>query len=210
MHPLKNIKNVIFDLGGVIIDLDFQETLSHFSTLSGLSTEEVKDRTQGLMLFKEYEKGLISSADFRDQVRKVLKFEANDARIDEAWNSLLGGMPKERLQLLQRLKLSYRTFALSNTNEIHVKQFSTIVSKSLGSIQSFIDLFERVYFSHEMKMRKPESEIYQTVLETENLPPHCTLFIDDNWENIQSAQALGIQTHHLRDANTLIQLFHGI
>ncbi len=193
---LTNINNLIFDLGGVIIDLDFQASFQEFATLSGLSANEVAQRTEGLMFFTDYEKGLISSQQFRQQIGDLLQFSASDNAIDNAWCSMLGGMPAPRLQLLQRLKSKYRTFALSNTNDIHVRKFNSIVEKSLGNVHLFNEHFEEVYFSHEMKMRKPDSEIYLTVLQEQQLKPAETLFIDDNLNNVQGAANLGIQTLH--------------
>ena len=207
---LNNINNLIFDLGGVIIDLDFQASFQEFATLSGLSANEVAQRTKGLMFFTDYEKGLISSQQFRQQIGDLLQFSASDNAIDFAWCSMLGGMPAPRLQLLQRLKSKYRTFALSNTNDIHVKKFNRIVEESLGSVQLFNEHFEEVYFSHEMKMRKPDSEIYLTVLQEQQLKPSETLFIDDNLDNVQGAANLGIQTLHLQDPKQLISFFNGI
>ncbi len=209
MQHLGHIRNIVFDLGGVIIDLDFAGALQAFAQLSTLSVEEVKSRTKGFMLFTEYEKGLISSHDFRNQVRETLDITSSDSAIDEAWNSLLGGIPQERVILLQNLKQKFNLFALSNTNEIHVREFTKVVQRTMGSIESFMDLFHEVYFSHLMKMRKPEPEIYQQVLQAQNINPSETLFIDDNHYNIESAARLGIQTHHLTDANTLTSWIYG-
>lgn len=206
---LTNINNLIFDLGGVIIDLDFPASNKEFANLSGLSVNEVVQRTEGMMLYGEYEKGLISSQQFRRQISDLLQFSASDEAIDKAWCAMLGGMPAPRLQLLQRLKSKYRTFALSNTNDIHVRKFNSIVEESLGSVHLFNEHFEEVYFSHEMKMRKPDSEIYLTVLQEQQLKPAETLFIDDNLDNIQGAANLGIQTLHLQDPQQLISFFNG-
>jgi len=209
VQHLSHIKNIVFDLGGVIIDLDFAGALNAFSNLSGLPVEEVKNRTKGFMLFTEYEKGQISSDGFRDQIRQILQIQSTDDQIDQAWNALLGGIPKERVELLQFLKPKFNTFALSNTNEIHVREFSSIVSQSMGSVDSFMELFHEVYFSHEMKMRKPDAEIYETVLNGQDLLASETLFIDDNRQNIESAANLGIHTHHLLDANSLTNWIYG-
>jgi len=198
---LNNINNLIFDLGGVIIDLDFPASNQEFANLSGLSVNEVVQRTEGMMLFVEYEKGLISSQEFRRQICDILQFSAADEDIDKAWCAMLGGMPASRLQLLQRLKSRYRTFALSNTNDIHVRKFR--------SVHLFREHFEEVYFSHEMKMRKPDSEIYLTVLQEQQLKAAETLFIDDNLDNVQGAANLGIQTLHLQDPQQLISFFNG-
>jgi len=207
---LSNINNLIFDLGGVILDLNFSAAYQEFSNLSGLTADEVTQRTDGMMWFKDYEKGLISSQQFRLQICDLLQFTASDEAIDSAWCAMLGGMPASRLQLLQRLKGRYRTFVLSNTNGIHAGKFNQIVKESLGNVHLFEDHFEHVYFSHEMKMRKPDAEIYLKVLQDQQLKPSETLFIDDNLENIQGAANLGIQTLHLEDPKQLTSFFNGI
>ena len=206
---LKNIKNLIFDLGGVIIDLDFGASYLAFSELSGLSVEQIAIRTEGMMFFKDFEKGLISSGEFRNQIQELLAFSATTQAIDEAWCAMLGVIPAGRLKLLHALKQRYRTFALSNTNEIHVTKFNHILESSLGSTNLFHDHFERVYYSHQMKMRKPDTEIYQQVLDNQSLVPEETLFIDDNHDNIVGAGQLSIQTFHLKEPAHLMSLFDG-
>lgn len=161
------------------------------------------------MLFNDFEKGLVSSPEFRLQIAGILEFSASDEQIDHAWCSMLGEIPAWRLHLLQRLNKQYRTFALSNTNDIHVRKFNKIVEKSLGSTKLLNHHFERVYFSHEMKMRKPDAEIYLTVLQEQQLAPQETLFIDDNMDNIHGASKLGIQTLYLQQPQQLISFFNG-
>ncbi len=206
---LQGIRNIIFDLGGVIIDLDFDSAYREFSKLSGHSEEEVRSLTSGLTYFADFEKGTISATQFRNELRSLLNIPGNDEYIDNAWNSLLGGIPPERLQLLKTLKRHYKLIALSNTNEIHVKEFNKIVSRELGSMGSFEDHFDVIYFSHQMKMRKPDEEIYKAVLEEQQLLPQETLFIDDNADNINGAASTGLNTYHLTDARILTKIFHG-
>jgi len=206
---LKNFKNIIFDLGGVIIDLDFQAAYGAFSTLSGLSLHEVKQRVFSFTEFIEYEKGLTSSQEFRIQIKELFQISVSDEAVDRAWCAMLGRIPLERLALLKRLQGKYRTFALSNTNDIHANKFDSIVEESLGSAVLFKAHFESVYYSHEMKMRKPDEEIYLAVLNDQGLRPEETLFIDDTLKNVQAAASLGIQTLHLKDPRQLIPFFNG-
>ena len=120
---MKNIKTIIFDLGGVIIDLDVDRTIKGFSALSGFSSEKVKDLYTSHPVFYEFEKGLVSEAGFREEVRNL--FHSNgvtDGDIDDVWNSMLLGIPVQRLNLLNRLKESYRVMILSNTMIIISKQ----------------------------------------------------------------------------------------
>lgn len=195
----ENIKNIIFDLGGVILDLDLEAAYQRFSQLSGLTAREVVQRTEGLMLFKDYETGAVSSSAFRQQINQLLDMQATDDEIDHAWCAMLGGIPAHRLELAGRLRQSYRTFVLSNTNEIHVGHFDSIIQ----------DHFEKVYYSHELKMRKPNIEIYEAVLSEQSLNAAETLFIDDTLDNIKGAEKLNIKTFHLETPQQLTRLFRG-
>ena len=195
----ENIKNIIFDLGGVILDLDLEAAYKEFSRLSELPVEEVIRRTKGLMLFEDYETGSVSSGVFRHQINRVLDMQAKDDEIDHAWSAMLGGIPTQRLELAGQLRQSYRTFVLSNTNEIHVGHFDSIIQ----------DHFEKVYYSHELKMRKPNIEIYEAVLSEQSLNASETLFIDDTLDNIKGAEKLNIKTFHLESPQQLTRLFHG-
>lgn len=206
---LKNINNLIFDLGGVIIDLDFQAVYEAFASLARLSVDEVQARIHGFTQFINYEKGLISSGEFRDQVRDLFQLTSSDQEIDNAWCEILAGIPQVRLELLNKLRHRYRIFALSNTNDIHARKFNSIIEDALDNATLFTDHFEKLYLSHELKMRKPEAEIYRLVLEDQGIAAQETLFIDDTLENIQGAQALGIQTLHLENPDHLITFFNG-
>jgi putative hydrolase of the HAD superfamily len=207
---LQNIKNIIFDLGGVIIDLDLQAAFEAFASLSNLSVTEIVQKTNGLMLFTEYEQGMVSSQQFRQQIADLLQISVSEETIDDAWCAMLGGIPVQRLDLLRSLRSTYRTFALSNTNDIHVRRFNNIVENATGSANILDEYFEKVYFSHEMKMRKPDTVIYQTVLDQQSLVPAETLFIDDNLDNISGAGSIGIQTLHLTHPEQLTTFFNGV
>ncbi len=202
------IKNIIFDLGGVILDLNLNAAYQAFSELSGLPEEEVIQRTQGLLLFEDYETGAISSGTFRQNLNQLLEMQASDVEIDQAWCAMLGEIPAYRLELVARLRKSYRTFILSNTNEIHVNQFDGILQQAGGNSQ-LGDHFEKVYYSHEMGLRKPNIEIYQTVLLEQSIAASETLFIDDTLANLKGAEELDIRTFLLEQPQQLIRLFDG-
>ena len=200
------IKNIIFDLGGVIINLSTQTTVEHFARLGGVTTEEVTNRLMQSSEFHDYEKGLISDDRFRDIVRGMLKVTAIDSDIDRCWNAMLLDIPIQRIQLLERLRSQYRTFLLSNTNEIHLNCFNGIVKKLTG--QSSLDYyFERAYYSHRMKMRKPDQEIYEVVLQDNGLIPGQTIFLDDNLSNLAGAERCGINTFHVQQPDLIFTLF---
>ncbi|MEM6845756.1 MAG: HAD family phosphatase [Bacteroidota bacterium] len=203
---LSTIRNIIFDLGGVIIELDVP------ATLTGLALANRNTESQQLSLDEEgvlldYEKGLISSEAFRMGVRRAMANPTlRDEKIDEIWNSMLLNIPSERLALVQRLAQQYRLFVLSNTNEIHVTAFNKIVEQVSGQ-PSIDDFFEKVYFSHKIKMRKPDREIYEYVLSDSQLKPEETLFLDDKAENLLAAREVGIHTVQVTPQQDILAIF---
>jgi len=158
-------------------------------------------------LFDVFEKGLITPADFRRGVKKYIDREVSDVQIDEAWNSMLLDLPKERVQFLSELKKNHRLFLLSNTNEIHFNAFSNYVQKNFGK-DLFSDLFDKAYFSHQVKMRKPDAEIFTLVLDEQNLRKEETLFIDDSFQHIESAKKIGLNVLFLQKGKTVLDVFN--
>jgi glucose-1-phosphatase len=200
------IKNLIFDLGGVIIDLDVSRTHQKFAQLARSTAKDLKEKTSAEPFFNEYEKGLLSDDQFRASLRSFLNCLATDSEIDEAWNAMLITIAAEKYALLQTLKNNYRVILLSNTNNIHLKDVNRIVNEDTGR-PSLDYFFHKTYYSHLIKMRKPEPEIFKHVLMENNLIESETLFLDDNLENIQSAGALGIQTAHVTSSSMVLSLF---
>jgi len=173
------IKNLIFDLGGVILDLHFDRTYEAFARAGHRSVEEIRAMMDKSPFFNEYEKGLLTDHEFREAIRRMLQTNLSDEEIDAAWIALLGRIPLERLQLVKGLRRKFNVFLLSNTNSIHVRRIDQIVKVASGepSLRSF---FDEAYYSQELKMRKPEIEIYEHVLKRHQLDPALTLFLDDN------------------------------
>ena len=203
---VKKLKYLIFDLGGVIVDLDMQKTYHQLGAISGLHPDKIKTDYWGLEPFKLYETGRISDDEFRSFLRDFLKFEGDDQLLDEAWNAMILGVPAEKLALLQRLRKDHELFLLSNTNFIHM---NCVRQKLLPhGVDSFDNFFDKQYYSHLINMRKPDTEIYQYVLDDNNLDPKYTLFIDDNADNIKGAANLGIQTLHVNHEEALTNFFN--
>jgi len=202
----KPFKNIIFDLGGVILNIDYNLSVEAFKKLGLHNFAEHFSQAQQKQLFDVYEKGLLSSDDFRSEIKKQLGDHVTVHQIDDAWNALLQDLPKERLHLLQKLKNTHRTFLLSNTNEIHITEFEKYLNKNFG-LPDLSAHFEKVYLSYKVGMRKPDAEIFELVLEENKLNPSETLFIDDSIQHIESAQKIGIQTHWLQKPHTIIDLF---
>jgi HAD superfamily hydrolase (TIGR01509 family) len=200
------IKNLIFDLGGVIINLDVTRTFQAFADLANSSIKEVKAKVSEQSFFNDYEKGMMDDEEFRHNVRAFVNNEITNAQIDAAWNAMLLDIPKEKYQLLLKLKSSYRVFLLSNTNNIHLQSVNQIVFNDTGRA-NLGHYFHKDYYSHLMKMRKPDSEIFQHVLQENNLVASETYFLDDNLENIQGAKSVGIQTAHITSPQLVLSLF---
>ena len=201
----KNLEAIIFDLGGVVLNLNPQKTIDAFVLASGLPPEKVTEAGNN-KLFKNFEKGVIDTHSFRSELNRLLGTQLQDKEIDRAWNAMLLDLPLDRLLLLSGLRLRYKTFVLSNTNEIHINAFDEIVQKVTGgeSIQKY---FDNVYYSHQVEMRKPDAEIFEMVLKRNSLHPSKTLFIDDTLEHIESANRLGLHTWHLTNQDELFAVF---
>lgn len=206
---LNNIRNIIFDLGGVILNINYKLATEALAKLSARGTKVEFSQKEQSALFDSYEKGEISSAEFRQKLRQTYLIEGTDEQIDEAWNAMLLDFPQERIDLLLALGSKYRLFLLSNTNDIHMQGFNGIVSESF-SIPNLDSLFEKVYYSHLIGMRKPDAVVFETILQQNRLQPEETLFIDDSIQHIESAQKTGIKTLHLTPPLTINQaLQHG-
>ena len=206
---LSGIRNIIFDLGGVIININYSlatEELRKYSTAPNPIAFSQKEQSA---LFDLYEKGEITSEEFRKMLREAYKIEATDQQIDDAWNAMLLDIPEERIHLLQALGSKYRLFLLSNTNAIHMQRFNQMVSESF-SIPSLDSLFEQTYYSHLIGMRKPDQIVFETILRQNGLKKEETLFIDDSIQHIESARKTCIKTLHLTPPLTINQaLQHG-
>lgn len=189
----KGIKNLIIDFGGVLIDLDRQRCIENFKRLGLPDVEVVLDIYHQQDFFQKYEKGLITSAEFRDVIREKIGKPVTDAQIDDAWNSFLVSIPAAKLDLLLNLRKDYVVYLLSNTNEIHW-QWSCQHAFPYKTFR-VENYFEHIYLSYEMNMAKPDAEIFQKVLDDTGIIPAETLFIDDSAANCRAAEALGITTY---------------
>ena len=199
-----SIKNIVFDLGDVIINIDVPRAAQSFATLSGREKAEVIRLFEESKLFRLFETGQLDAPGFRSHVRQLLENSAwDDTEIDTAWNSLLLELPAERVELLKELSKKYRLFLLSNTSSIHIEAVNKILHKASG-VEQLDDLFEKVFLSYEMGIMKPHPEIYRRVLEEADIQAEETLFLDDNADNIRAASALGIQTIHVQKPLTIL------
>lgn len=200
------IKNIIFDLGGVIINLSVDKTHQAFANLSGLPIEEIKTRVHHGAYFHDFERGLITDPEFREHLRESLSMNVSDSQLDAAWNAMLLDIPLSRIQLLERLKSRYHIYLLSNTNNIHLQRFNRIVEQLTGK-PAIDHYFHDAYYSHLLKMSKPDVAIYQHVLGQHLMLPQETIFLDDNKDNLAGANKAGIQTFHVEHPDQIFSLF---
>jgi HAD superfamily hydrolase (TIGR01509 family) len=202
-----SVKNLIFDLGGVLLDLSVDQTIDAFSRLSGMDKEKVKTIFVSSPEFEAYESGDLDDNQFRDFVRKAYNISAKDEELDRCWNAMLLTLPIEKLKLLETLKTAYNLFLLSNTNNIHLRHINEVILRSVTGETDLDRYFHKAYYSHRMNKRKPEAEIFRQVLDENNLDPSQTLFLDDNLLNVQGASSLGIQTLYVTSADFVLNVF---
>ncbi|MFH1321924.1 MAG: HAD family phosphatase [Bacteroidota bacterium] len=198
----KSIKNIIFDLGEVLFDVDYKLTFEAFKRLGVDNFDEVYSKIRQTPLFDNFESGSISADTFRAGLRKYIPKPVNNKDIDNAWDAMLIGMPKDRLKLLEQLKNKYRLFLLSNTNELHIKAISKILHNNYG-FKNLSHLFEKEYYSFKTGLRKPDFNAFELILSENGLIPGETLFIDDTKMHIDAAKKSGIITYHFQQPETL-------
>lgn len=204
---VNGIKTIIFDLGGVIIDLEVQKTVAGFAAMSDLSSQQVTNLYVSHPTFLTFETGQITETVFRAEVRELLgRGDVTDDMIDRAWNAMLVGLPKDKINLLQRLQSQYQVMILSNTNTIHIDYVYRHMLPLVSEATSFDQLAHKVYYSHIMGLRKPDPAIYQRVLDENNLLAEETLFLDDNADNIKGASSLGIVVRQVTHPDQVYQI----
>jgi glucose-1-phosphatase len=205
---VSSVKTLIFDLGGVILDLSVADTLESFAGLSKMPKEKVQELYFSAPGFLDYEKGAIDDRTFRDFVRQTYSLRATDEDIDRAWNAMLRGIPAEKLDLLTRLQSEFQVFLLSNTNAIHVHHINEVILPKGKEKRTLDSYFHKAYYSHRMGKRKPDAEIFEQVIDENQLVPEQTLFLDDYTVNIEGAKAVGIKTIHVTSPNLILDYFH--
>ncbi len=186
---MTKITTIIFDLGGVVLNLDQDRTLRAFTRL-GI---ELEDINANHTIFADFETGKINADDFRQFLLTELKGQATVEQIDHAWNAMLLDLPAYRLDMIKQLRKRFKVLLLSNTNSIHIDAFHAYLKETFPELD-WMNLFDKVYYSYEMGYRKPNTDIYEFVLAQQNLKPHQALFIDDNKSNLNGAAKVGLHT----------------
>ncbi len=189
-------KNIIFDLGGVLLDINFQKSIDAFKNLGIENFAEMFSQFKADELFEKLETGELNETDFYSAIKKRTKLAITDTEIDNAWNALILHFRTGSLAFLEKLSQNYKLYLLSNTNSIHLRFFKTLFTKETG--KPLLDnYFIKAWYSNEIGLRKPGTKIFEFVLQQENLKAAETLFIDDTLSNIETAQKMGFRTHHL-------------
>lgn len=198
-------KNIIFDLGGVLLNINYGKTLQAFKDLGYTNFEEMYSQYTADVLFEDLETGKIAADDFYNKLLKGKEAQITKPQLAHAWNNMLLDFRTESLQFLKELAQDYQIFLLSNTNEIHLTAFDAILKAQTG-LQSIDGFFTKAYYSHRVNLRKPNKNIFEFVLQDAGIAAEETIFIDDSWNNIETAAAMGFKTHLLLPGETIEQL----
>ena len=200
------MKNIIFDLGGVILNIDYKKTLNAFQKLN-INEKIFYTKKRQHKLFDLLETGEINEKEFISELLKNTQ-NTNKTQILKAWNAMLLDLPDQRLQVIKSLKETHKIFLLSNTNSIHIKKIKSYLgNKKWGE---FYNLFNKIYLSHIMGKRKPNKEAFNLIMKENQLIAKETLFIDDSLQHINGAKKLGINCYHLKKGEDIITLFPDI
>jgi glucose-1-phosphatase len=191
------IKNILFDFGGVFLQVDYKRTEQAFINAGITNFHDLYSQQSASPLFEDLETGKIDEKNFYQQLRQTSGVDLSDETIMRCWNSILGEYYPAAIEKAKQLKEYYRLFLFSNTNIIHYKCFMNIYHEQFGK-DDFNDLFGKVYYSHEVGVRKPYPESYTWVLKDAEISAAETLFIDDTKSNIEGAEKVGLQTLHLK------------
>lgn len=201
----KPIKNIIFDLGGVFLNIDFQLTSQAFEILGVKNFNQMFSQHYSNPLFELLETGKMDEASFYEAFRQESKTQLTNQQIKAAWNALLLDFPAERIEWLEEIASRYRIFLFSNTNQIHYDYFIDQFNAAYPN-KNFDQFFIKAYYSQHLGLRKPYPVSFQAILAEQELDPTETLFIDDTIKNVEAAQTLGLQTVHLKAPLTVLDL----
>ena len=198
-------KNIIFDLGVVLLDVDYNLAAAAFRKLGIPDFDAHYSKAQQDRFFDRFETGHMTDEEFRIKLRQYLPSHVTNHQIDEAWNAMLLKVPEENFQLLEKLNKSKRIFLLSNTNRIHIRAFSKIIDLQYG-FEKFERLFEKAYYSCNIGLRKPDAEIFDLVVKENQLDLSETIFIDDSPQHIEGARNYGLNVVLLKQGDNLSKI----
>jgi putative hydrolase of the HAD superfamily len=191
------IKNIVFDFGGVLFDIDYARSFKAFSDLGFEHPEQMFSQHSANELFKKLETGHIAPEIFYEELKNIAPNHITNESLQNAWNAMLIGYREKSLEFLVQLKHRYNLFLLSNTNEIHYEAFSKMLTETT-QYNCLDDFFSKAWYSHKIYRRKPDTETFLFVLKEAQIIAEETLFIDDSFSNLPNAEKTGIKTHLLQ------------
>ena len=198
------LPHLLFDFGGVLIDIDYAATPAAMRRLSRAGSSIAFSQASQAELFDKFETGHLSPAEFRAGLRAAYTLEASDDELDAAWHAMLLGVPPDRLALVADLRRQgYQTALLSNTNALHIAEINRRLAGQYGFTHGIADVLDRVFYSQEVGLRKPGEEIFRYVLREMNWRPEDVLFIEDSPQHVATARRLGLRVLHLAPPLTL-------
>ncbi|MDR0971287.1 MAG: HAD-IA family hydrolase [Bacteroidales bacterium] len=204
---MNNIKNLLLDLGGVILNVDYNRTVEEFYKLNIRDFDKYFTQKQQTDIISSFEEGNISKQDFFSYIRKIANNDfLTEKQIDDAWFSMCLDVPNKVIHLLGELKLKYNLYLFSNTNELHIYKLRKNMEETFG-FDIFTMLFNKVYFSNEIHKRKPHVSSFQWVLNDAGILPEETLFIEDSIQHIEGAKQAGLNTYWLTKGETLNDIY---
>ena len=201
---MKKIDALLFDLGGVLIDVDYHKTIDAFAQLGVQNPSDLYNQFSQNQLFDQYEKGEVSSKFFIEQLKRLTKIDTIESDIVIAWNAMIGDFPTKKLDFIVELSQHNPCFLLSNTNEIHLKKAIENLQKT--AFKNIDDLFIKCYYSHIIGKRKPEVETFKWVIDQMGMEANKVLFIDDSPQHIEGARKAGLQVIYYKEASDLFSI----
>lgn len=199
------LKNIIFDLGGVLLNIDYNKTKLSFEELGFNDFNNMYTQYSADMLFSDLETGKISNEKFYDYLVKKAGGKIDQQQINRAWNAMLLDFRQESLEFLEQLSQKYTLYLLSNTNAIHLAAFNVIFTRETGK-ESLNTYFTKAYYSNQIGLRKPNTDVFDFVLQDAGIKSEESLFIDDSFNNIETAKKMGFKTHLLLPGEKIEEL----
>lgn len=205
MQILSGIKNIIFDLGGVLLNINPKETIDAFARLGMEQLIGDHGLTYDHEIFYLMEQGKITPDEFRTGVRKLLPGQVSDQQIDDAWTAMLLDFPEIRVRLVQNLSERFDVYLFSNTNAIHVAKYHANFRQQHGFEVS--TLFKKDFYSNEIGFRKPSPESFEEIIRLSDINPAESIFIDDSQANVDGALSCGLKGFWLQPGQKIEIIF---
>lgn len=201
MNQPSTLTTLIFDFGGVLINLDLPLCINKLKEIGATGVEKYLSNFGQSDFFLQWEKGEIGLREFRENIRAISSGQPSDDEIDAAWMAFLQDIPAEKIELLKQLRSRYRILMLSNTNPLHIEQSARTAFEAHGTTMN--ELFDKCYLSYEIGLTKPGREIFEYLLNDAGVEPGECLFLDDGQKNIDTARAMGFQTRLVSPGESL-------